>query len=170
MPVFGPDKPWEGKGARARAGVFSDGVWFDPWDQLFKAWYWSGAISEMPLRYATCYTVSRDGIAWEKPPLDVVPGTNIVLRDEEGYARNSGTVWLDQFEKDAAKRFKMFRVVQQDNLGAKGITTFSDTVLRRTASTGSSSRTPPTPGIAARSSTMRIATCGSRDCVKAARS
>src|SRR5688572_21518744 len=27
-PVLGPDQPWEGKGGRARAAVFSDGVWF----------------------------------------------------------------------------------------------------------------------------------------------
>ncbi|NBU09848.1 MAG: hypothetical protein EBS84_12645 [Proteobacteria bacterium] len=66
-PVIGPDQPWEGKGSRARAGVFSDGVWFDPRDRLFKAWYWSGAVSEQPLRYATCLATSRDGIRWEKP-------------------------------------------------------------------------------------------------------
>lgn len=119
-PVFGPDQPWEGKGARMRAGVFSDGVWFDPQDQLFKAWYWSGAVSENPLRYATCYTVSKDGIHWEKPLLDVVPGTNIVQEDEDDLRRNSGTVWLDHFEKDAAKRFKMFRVVQQSGKDGKG--------------------------------------------------
>lgn len=29
-PVFTPDQPWEGN----RAAVFSDGVWFDPQDQL----------------------------------------------------------------------------------------------------------------------------------------
>lgn len=110
-PVFGPDKPWEGKGPRARAGVFSDGVWFDPRDGLFKAWYWAGADDNGV--YSTCLTTSKDGIVWEKPVLDVVPGTNIVLRDEEGYTRNSGTVWLDHTEKDPARRFKMFRTMRK---------------------------------------------------------
>lgn len=111
-PVFGPDKPWEGKGSRARAGVFSDGVWFDPQDQLFKAWYWAGADEKGTS--STCLTTSKDGLVWEKPMLDVVPGTNIVLRDEEGFFRNSSTVWLDHAEKDPARRFKMFRVAKRN--------------------------------------------------------
>src|SRR5262249_39721507 len=54
-------------------------------------------------------------VRWDKPAFDVVAGTNIVLRDEEGVRRNSATVWLDQFDEDAGKRFKMFRVVQRGN-------------------------------------------------------
>ncbi len=113
-PVIKPDKTWEGAGGGIRAGVFSDGVWFDPQDQLFKAWYWSGALSQKPLRYGTCMATSRDGIHWDKPVFDVVPGTNIVQADEDDLRRNSATVYLDQFEKDPARRFKMFRVMQGD--------------------------------------------------------
>ncbi|NUQ65870.1 MAG: glycosyl hydrolase family 32 [Pirellulales bacterium] len=113
-PVFGPDRAWEGSGARARAGVFSDGVWYDPADKLFKAWYWAGSTSTDTYRYSTCYAFSPDGIHWTKPELDVVPGTNIVLRDEENLRRNSGTVWLDLAEKDPARRYKMFRVVTEE--------------------------------------------------------
>ena len=119
-PVFRPDQPWEGEGGWARAGVFSDGVWFDPQDQLFKAWYFSGATQDYPQQYATAYATSTDGIHWEKPRLDVVAGTNIVLRDEVGLRRNSSTVWLDYFEPDPARRFKMFRVVQQNYIPAPG--------------------------------------------------
>ena len=115
-PVFGPDQPWEGN----RAAVFSDGVWFDPHDQLFKAWYWTAATSQKPLQYATCHATSVDGIHWNKPSLDVVPGTNIVLPDTEGLRRNSSTTWLDHFEQDPSRRFKMFRVVQQDYTNDKG--------------------------------------------------
>lgn len=114
-PILKPDQPWEGKGGRARAGVFSDGVWFDPADKLFKIWYWASLNSQQPLRYDTCLATSRDGIQWEKPSFDVVPGTNIVLRDEEDRYRNSSTVWLDHLETDPAKRFKMFRVVKRSN-------------------------------------------------------
>src|SRR4051794_37976916 len=93
-PVLVPDKPWEGQGARMRAGCFSDGVWFDPRAQLYKMWYWASAASEKPLTFDTCLATSRDGIHWEKPNLDVVPGTNVVLRDEPNVHRNSSTVWL----------------------------------------------------------------------------
>src|SRR5262249_38076812 len=112
-PVLAPEQPWEGKGGRARAGCFSDGVWFDPKDGLFKMWYWASAASTDPLRYDTCLASSRDGIRWERPAFDVVKGTNIVLRDEDGVYRNSSTVWLDHVEKDPTRRFKMFRVVQK---------------------------------------------------------
>jgi len=115
-PVFRPDQPWEGN----RAAVFSDGVWFDPQDKLFKAWYWTAATSQNPLQYATCYATSIDGIRWIKPSLDVVPGTNIVLPDTDGLRRNSSTTWLDLFEDNPTRRFKMFRVVQQDYTNENG--------------------------------------------------
>lgn len=114
-PLLGPDQPWEGKGGRARAAPFNDGVWFDPQDGLFKMWYWASANSEQPPSYDTCLATSHDGIRWEKPSFDVVPGTNVVVRDEELVNRNSATVWLDHNEKDPERRFKMFRVVKRSN-------------------------------------------------------
>ncbi|MBI5822008.1 MAG: glycosyl hydrolase family 32 [Verrucomicrobia bacterium] len=115
-PVLKPDKPWEGKGGSARAGVFSDGVWYDPADKLFKCWYWSSLSSSKPLRFYTCYATSRDGVRWEKPSLDVVAGTNVVLHDDPEAWRNSCTVWLDLEEKDPQRRFKMFRVVCNEKM------------------------------------------------------
>lgn len=102
-PVLGPDKPWEtvvkeGQTPSPTAMPFSDGVWYDPQDKLFKMWYMGGYVK------ATCYAVSKDGIHWEKPDLDVVPGTNVVQAVE----RDSNTVWLDLEEKDPARRYKMF--------------------------------------------------------------
>jgi hypothetical protein len=94
-PVLKPDRPWEG----SMAMVFSDGVWYDPKDRKFKMWYLAG-----PER-ATCYAESGDGIHWEKPSLDVRPGTNVV---QTGW-RDSSTVVLDLEEKDPGKRYKMFR-------------------------------------------------------------
>ena len=105
-PVIRPDQPWErqDKGPNAKiwgpgvaVSVFSDGAWYDPKDQLFKIWYRVGYT------LATAYATSRDGIHWEKPALDVVPGTNIVST----VGRGSNTVWLDQEEEDPARRFKM---------------------------------------------------------------
>ncbi len=98
-PVMRPDKPWEAGKDGGIAMAFSDGAWWDPKDKLFKMWYFGGQARN------TCYATSKDGIAWEKPALDVKPGTNIV---QTGH-RDSSTVWLDHDEKDPARRFKMFR-------------------------------------------------------------
>ncbi|MDH7571026.1 MAG: glycosyl hydrolase family 32 [Armatimonadota bacterium] len=99
-PVLRPDRPWEQE-ATPTAMPFSDGVWYDPLDRLFKMWYMGGYLR------ATCYAVSRDGLHWEKPSLPVVPGTNIVHPGD----RDSTTVWLDLFEQqDPGRRFKLFRV------------------------------------------------------------
>lgn len=106
-PILKPDKPWEQRNdsptasttMRVAAMPFSDGVWFDPADRLFKMWYMGGYCT------ATCYAESNDGVHWIKPALDVVePGTNIVRKSW----RDSAVVWLDQREPDPKRRFKMF--------------------------------------------------------------
>ncbi|HRT95476.1 MAG TPA: hypothetical protein P5532_13700 [Planctomycetota bacterium] len=100
-PILKPDTDWETSTKRdPTAMVFSDGVWFDPADKLFKMWYMGGYVK------GTCYATSKDGIQWEKPALDVKPGTNVV---QEGW-RDSSTTWLDLEEKDPAKRWKIFVV------------------------------------------------------------
>lgn len=96
-PVLKPDRPWESAGRGPMAMPFSDGVWFDPKDRLFKMWYFGGYGT------STCYAISQDGIHWEKPELDVVPGTNIVHQQ----GRDSGTVWLDPNPARPEERFKM---------------------------------------------------------------
>ena len=107
-PVLKPDKPWECEDSARAAAPFSDGVFYDPRDNLFKMWYMGGYIA------STCLATSRDGIRWEKPSFDVRPGTNEVLshRDVEpasgGRYRDSSTVWLDQEDPDPQSRYKMF--------------------------------------------------------------
>jgi len=96
-PVLKPDKPWEMTGENPTAMVFSDGVWFDPRDRLFKIWYMGGYTR------STCYATSKDGIQWEKPALDMKPGTNIVQAD----TRDSTTIWLDHGASDRSRRFVM---------------------------------------------------------------
>src|SRR5262249_53284666 len=89
-PVLPPDMTWEQTGQNPTAIAFSDGVWSAPADGLFKMWYMGGSGR------STCHAISRDGVRWDKPKLDVAPGTNVVL---PGY-RDSCTVWLDLEEKD----------------------------------------------------------------------
>ena len=84
--------------------VFSDGVWHDPQDQIFKMWYMT--------KGGTAYATSKDGLAWDKPKLDVLNGTNLVQRSP----RDSSTVWIDLVEKDPKKRYKMFRSYSRPQL------------------------------------------------------
>jgi len=101
-PVLKPDQPWEMKNPdHASAMVFSDGVFYDPKDRLFKMWYLGGEGG------STGYATSTNGVHWTKPSLDVRPPTNIA----QPGGRDSSTVWLDLDEKDPARRFKMFRVI-----------------------------------------------------------
>lgn len=103
-PVLRPEREWELRDPYERVTghpsptsmVFSDGVFYDARDQLFKMWYMAG------YQQHTALAVSRDGISWTRPSLGVVPGTNIVVNG----ARDSSTVWLDP-EGPAAERFKM---------------------------------------------------------------
>ena len=44
-PVLRPEKEWEKEGRAPMAMVFSDGVWYDPKDQLFKIWYMGGYVA-----------------------------------------------------------------------------------------------------------------------------
>ena len=97
-PILKPDQPWEFSGRGPAVMPFSDGVWFDPKDQLFKMWYYAGYGAGL-----TCYATSRDGLRWEKPKLDVVPDSNSVFKG----VRDSGTVWLDPGATDPQQRFKM---------------------------------------------------------------
>ena len=103
-PVLKADKPWERKGRGAMAMPFSDGVWYDPADRLFKMWYLAS------YGQGTCYAFSEDGIRWTKPKLDVREGTNIV----QPGVRDSATVWLDLEEKDPKRRYKFWRCHNED--------------------------------------------------------
>ena len=104
-PVLRPSTSWErfdDSATRSHtrsnptAMVFSDGVFWDPQDHVFKMWYMGGYAQ------TACLAISHDGLAWERPTFDVVPGTNIVHQE----LRDSNTVWLD-LEAEPAARYKM---------------------------------------------------------------
>ena len=74
-PVLWPNTQWEKYDEYAErtktrsnpaAMVFSDGVFYDARDRLFKMWYMGGYSQN------TCYAFSHDGLSWEKPSLDVI--------------------------------------------------------------------------------------------------
>jgi hypothetical protein len=99
-PVIKAGMPDEKKRAGMYAAPFSGGFCFDPADKLFKIWY----TRVRP--HATCYAYSKDGIHWEKPELDIEPGTSIVVNPKHGF--DSTAVMLDHTAKDPNERFKYF--------------------------------------------------------------
>jgi hypothetical protein len=106
-PVMYPNNPVLSPGGPDLKGVafpYSDGVWYDPADHLFKMWY-LGSYGNM-----VSYAYSTDGKSWIKPSLPdaVVPGTNTVL--QIGGQRDSDTIWMDLDDPDPARKFKAFAV------------------------------------------------------------
>jgi hypothetical protein len=99
LPLFADDAAMDRVPQRSVAAPNSGGVWFDPQDRLFKMWYMAGWFS------AIAYATSADGIIWERPPLEFVPGTN-ALFEEMGHT-DSTLVWLDHDAADAEERFKL---------------------------------------------------------------
>ncbi len=110
-PLLKPETPLEKneiKGADALpvAAPFGDGVWYDPTDNLFKMWYHAGWFD------GVAYATSKDGIHWERPSLEVTPGTNRVLpvRNENDrlMLRDAASIWRDPDAVNEAERWKMF--------------------------------------------------------------
>ncbi len=99
QPVLYPMNPVLSPGGPDSNGLafpYSDGVWFDPKDQLFKLWYYGDS------NISISYAYSTDGINWVKP------NPNVVLQIETSMWRDSDTVWLDLEETNALRRFKAF--------------------------------------------------------------
>jgi hypothetical protein len=86
---------------------YSDGVWYDPADKLFKIFYFGGYGNMI------CYAYSSDGKNWTKPALPdaVVKNTNMVL--QIGGGRDSATVWMDLADPNPARKFKVFAAYPQ---------------------------------------------------------
>lgn len=91
----------------------SGGVWYDEDDKIFKMWYEAGWLHQM------AYAVSKDGINWERPELDIEKGTNKILTydgfelgkmsGDVNYLRpDSTTVFIDYDTADKSQRYKLF--------------------------------------------------------------
>lgn len=100
-PVLWPETELEKNGEfNEIACPKSGGLWWDPAERVFKMWYEAGWI------HTICYATSRDGIRWDRPSLDIQPGTNRVLR--EGLTPDSWAVFPDYEAKADARRYKMY--------------------------------------------------------------
>lgn len=109
-PVLEPTEEWEKtRDGAPYAAPFSDGIWYDEVEKKFKMWYLAGGgllHKQSNQTFYTCYAESEDGIHWDKTIQDIVPGTNIVDKED----RDAATIWLDKFETDPEKRYKMFNI------------------------------------------------------------
>jgi hypothetical protein len=111
-PVLKPETKIEmNEGYCPMAAPFSDGCFYDPQDNLFKAWYMAGWFD------GTALATSKDGIHWERPKLDVVPGTNLVLAPKDNLKRDGVSVWIDHEAKNAKERFKMYLYARKGDIG-----------------------------------------------------
>lgn len=110
-PILFAETPWE-KTESPAACPKSGGVWYDEEEKIFKMWYEAGWLGQI------CYAVSEDGIHWERPELDIKPGTNIILPCEDNtrqsltgdidyYRPDSTTVFID-YNCDKNERYKLF--------------------------------------------------------------
>ena len=99
-PVLRPETPWEiNTPFNSIALPKGGGMWWDEERKRFHLWYESGWCREI------CYVWSRDGIRWERPSLDVFPGSNRVLPDQKV---DSWSV-VPQFDaKGAFERWNLF--------------------------------------------------------------
>lgn len=111
-PLLRPETELERQhGLCPAAGPFGDGVVYDPQDRLFKMWYQAGWFD------GTALATSRDGLDWERPNLDVVPGTNRVIPNLNAMRRDGVTVWLDHEATKPDERFKMLLFTRYGEIG-----------------------------------------------------
>lgn len=108
-PVFRAETALEQANHLPLAAPKSGGVWWDPADLVFKMWYEAGWLG------ASAYATSVDGIHWNRPTFDVVPGTNQILPE---LRPDSSTVFLDHATTDPNQRFKMFLRPPDESTGA----------------------------------------------------
>ncbi len=100
-PILKPETALELNGDKNAAAVpKSGGLWWDPAEKIFKLWYEAGWI------HTICYATSEDGIHWERPALDVNPGTNQILPLD--LTPDSWTVVPDWDAADPQQRYKMY--------------------------------------------------------------
>jgi len=111
-PIFFPQSPEELNDDLPPCTIpKSGGVWFDTADQTFKMWYMASYLGNV------AYATSRDGINWERPSLDIVPGTNLCMRKE--LHPDSGSVVIDYETTNPDERFK-YLLREPNPLGGGG--------------------------------------------------
>ena len=122
-PILVPETEPELQRAASTACPFDDGVAYDPETRKFLLWYVASFRWHTLQRLGTGHTavaVSDDGLRWERPNLDILPGTNVVLPHEfPERSRDSFCPLLDYGAEDPAERFKAYLFVRHGDPGRK---------------------------------------------------
>lgn len=106
-PILKPETPLERQGDLCpMAAPFSDGVFFDPEDRMFKMWYHAGWFD------GTALATSPDGMKWHR-----ANGGSRVIPDRDQMRRDGMSVWLDHGAESAGERFKMFLFTRTGPIG-----------------------------------------------------
>jgi len=98
-PILRPETPLERDPGNNPAAAAKGGLWWDPATQRFQMWYDAGWIQTI------CYATSRDGLHWERPSLDIRPGTNQAFPRD--LLPDTWSVVLDPAAKDPQQRYKI---------------------------------------------------------------
>lgn len=107
-PVLKPETDFElNRPGNAIALPKGGGLWWDSNRQVYRLWYEAGWCNRI------CYAESKDGIHWERPNLDVVPGTNRLLPDQKV---DSWSVVPDPDAADPLQRWKLFIMPGGNNI------------------------------------------------------
>ena len=111
-PIFKPEKSWE-KESCPVACPKSGGIFYDEKEKKYKMWYEASWLRHM------AYAESVDGLHFERPNLDIVKGTNIIL-DYKGFELEKGftnvsylrpdstTVFIDPDTTNNNEKYKLF--------------------------------------------------------------
>ena len=114
-PILVPETEAEQERDAATACPFDDGVAYDPVTKKFLLWY----LASFPGHTAVAF--SDDGLHWERPDLDILPGTNVVLpHDYPNRSRDSFCPFLDHNAQDPSERFKAYLYVRHGEIHQKG--------------------------------------------------
>ncbi|MBT6148075.1 MAG: glycosyl hydrolase family 32 [Gemmatimonadetes bacterium] len=110
-PVMAPQTELERGHGLPAAVPKSGGIWWDPFTGHYRMWYDAGWSH----KYA--HATSRDGLHWERRG-PAGASTNHIL---PGLVTNSSTAFIDPYDGDAARRYKMFvRQPDQDEESLPG--------------------------------------------------
>ncbi len=99
-PVLKPETELEKKsryGDRPVAAPLGGSIWWSHEKQVYEIWYEAGHVTNL------AYATSKDGLKWERPVLDIFPGTNKIIEQEP----DSWSVVLDYWETNPQERYKM---------------------------------------------------------------
>jgi hypothetical protein len=105
-PLVRADRPWEGWRLEIYGNVIHDAE-----ERLYKMWYIGesrGAFRD--LANPTCYAVSSDGIAWEKPPVGTLASDKYSKHNAVTGA-DLASVIKDNADPDPARRYKMITFI-----------------------------------------------------------